>query len=1326
MLQMVHIKIVVCCLLFLSGCLHGFAFNGDSRGLIYNQQAGLASNTVDFIGSDSEGYLYFCTNRGLSIFDGNIFTNYNSQNTPGFSNNLTTIVELDNYHLLIGSRDKGLFILDKYKSRIRAVRGSNAQIQSVNTVLKTEKGEIWFGGDDGTLWYVEDYKTLLADSDEIVFHRIIYSFSSINALTEVDNILFVATQSNQLVTICRTQETVVVEKAAVLPGAESSHSFLLRNEKELWVGTNTGVVVFNKKEKHWVEGSLFAEKIGLVRSMAICDDKIYIGTEGNGLFETDPNTLTCTRVEQKRLPFSGINLNYIISLKTDYSGNLWVGTWLGGVARFMFASSLFSSYKNEENTPNLFSNVVWAVCRDKFRKGLFLGTHGSGLCRYDTHEMAFQTVDLSFRSVWTLYTDSITPFLYVGTWGEGLRLYDMQTAKYIPVFPSEIEHERIYSISRYNERELFIGTSSSGVWLFNEERKEICPLAFPGDSLSHLNVRCIQKDNDGKGFWMATFNAGLFHFELDQSGKVTDLERFSFIGDEPIQATALFQDGKYIWICMTNGLACLDKADSERKIRRISQLDGFSLSDIKKSTDGYFWICSHEGLLLFDPVKLYVSRYLTKFIHYRIYPNNMGGLLTGTSEGLFSFEPAKVKESQGKGRALIRSLEMNGQVIVPDDPNGKVRINKAINYADTLVLPPGNANISFLLSAFSPHVYGEHVLFYRMEGLEDYWNRTSLNNSSAVYGNLPSGKYKFHVRLNDPDNFSGEKELVVIKKEFWWNTIYARIVYCVLFLSLVIYLIFYFRKKYKTSYIRRVQDVERQKEEELYFQKIRFFTNISHDLKTPLTLLLTPLNDLLKHPEIPETFRPRLQSMYINGDLLLKKINKILNYRNTEGEDTALSVEVYSAHQLLYEIIAPFKEYAERQGLYFSIQSLIENKVTSAIYTDRNKLESILENLISNAIKYTPEGGEVTVRYSIDNGKLELDVSDTGTGIQAEALPHIFERYYRIAADNRGTGIGLFLVKHYVNLLEGDISVTSELGIGTTFRLSLPIVVSDMENSTDLPGGCEDDALQEKDNIVRILVVDDNKEMRDYLRQLFSPFYQVVEASDGKQAMEIVRIELPDIILSDLMMSDVDGLVLCRNIKGDMLTSHIPFIILSAKSSVETRLECWDAGVDLFEEKPFNSQLLLTKVANLLRSRKLLKYKYQIAFPVSILHDEKEEGTESLEERFLKEVNAAIDKHKDKPDLSVRELGEELHMRHDQLYRKLKTLTGLSANQYIRTYRLNCAAAMLRSKKYMVTEVLYSVGFNNPSYFTKCFKKEFGVLPSEYVAQMEEEDDSVL
>lgn len=1323
MLQKIHLKFVICCLFLLSDCLHGIASNGDSRRLIYNQQDGLASNTVDFIGQDGEGYLYFCTNRGLSIFDGNIFSNYNTQNTPGFSNNLTVIVELDNYHLLIGSRDKGLFLFNKYKSSIRSVKGSCAQIQSVNTILKTGKGEIWFGGDDGALWYVEDYRTLLTDSDEITFHRVTYSFPSINALAEIDDILFVATQSNQMVTVHRTEETVVVEKTAMLFSAESSHSFLLRNGKELWVGTNSGIVVFRKKGKRWVGDPLFAEEIGLVRSMEICSDKVYIGTEGNGLFEVDFNTLSYARVEQTKLPISGINQNYVISLKTDHSGNLWVGTWLGGVVRFMFTSPLFCQFQNKENVSNLFSNVVWTVCKDKYRSGFFLGTHGSGLCYYDMREMTFQTVDLSFRSVWTLYTDSITPFLYVGTWGEGLRLYDMETRKYMSVFPSEIEHERIYSISRYNEHELFIGTSASGVWLYNEDRKQVRSLVFPGDSLLHLNVRCIQKDKEGKGYWMATFNAGLFHFDLDRSGFITDMEHFSFIGEEPVQATALFQDDKRVWICMTNGLAYLEKENPERKIKRISQLDGYFLSGIVESSDGNFWICSHEGLLFFNPLKLYVSRYLTEFIHYGIYSDNTGGLLVGTSGGLFSFDPAKVEESQGEGRALIRSLQMNGQTVVPDDPEGEVQINKAINYADTLILPPGNVNIGFLFSAFSPHVYGEHVLFYRMEGLEDYWNKTDLNTFSAMYGNLPSGKYTLHVRLNDPDNFSGEKELVIIKKEFWWNTIYARVIYCVLFLSVVICLIFYFRKRYKSRYLRRLQDVEQQKEEEVYLQKIRFFTNISHDLKTPLTLLLTPLSDLLKHPEMPHIFFPRLQSMYMNGDLLLKKINKILNYRDTEGEDTVLSVEEYSVHQLLYEIIAPFKEYAERQGLSFCIHSLIENKETSTIYTDRNKLESILENLISNAVKYTPEGGNVTVSYSIDNNKLELVVADTGVGIQAAALPHIFDRYYRIAPDNRGTGIGLFLVKHYVNLLEGDISVISESGKGSTFRLSLPVVVNDMGNSAQEG---EDDTLQEKENIMRILVVDDNKEMRDYLRQLFSPFYQVLEASDGKHAMEIVRMELPDIILSDLMMSEIDGLVLCRNIKGDMLTSHIPFIILSAKNTVETRLECWDAGVDLFEEKPFNSQLLLTKVANLLRSRKLLKYKYQIAVPVSVLHDEKRGGTESLEDRFLKEVNAAIDKHKDKPDLSVRELGEELHMRHDQLYRKLKTLTSLSVNQYIRTYRLNCAAAMLRSKKYMVTEVLYSVGFNNPSYFTKCFKKEFGVLPSEYVAQMEDKDDSVL
>ena len=396
------------------------------------------------------------------------------------------------------------------------------------------------------------------------------------------------------------------------------------------------------------------------------------------------------------------------------------------------------------------------------------------------------------------------------------------------------------------------------------------------------------------------------------------------------------------------------------------------------------------------------------------------------------------------------------------------------------------------------------------------------------------------------------------------------------------------------------------------------------------------------------------------------------------------------------------------------------------ILTDKTKLESILENLISNAIKYTPETGSVNIIITLDKELLYIDICDTGVGISAEDLSHLFDRYYRISADNRGTGIGLYLVKHYLDLLQGEIQVESVQGKGSSFHLKLPLLY-DSETENPMEEMNMEGNLLESDNVKSLLIVDDNKEIRDYFYQTFSSFYKVLRASTGDEALEIARQELPDLILSDYMMPGMNGLELCKAIKEDMLTSHIPFVILSARASDEIRLECWEQGVDLFEEKPFRRELLQIKLATLIRNRKLLKYKYQIASPdVSAIQNEEQSHLQkntSLDEQFLQRLNDVIEQNRDKTELSVLELAESLSMKHDQLYRKLKALTGLTVNQYIRSYRLNCAVALLKSQQFSVTEVLYRVGFSNPSYFTKCFKKEFGLLPSEFVDQINKDSN---
>ena len=466
--------------------------------------------------------------------------------------------------------------------------------------------------------------------------------------------------------------------------------------------------------------------------------------------------------------------------------------------------------------------------------------------------------------------------------------------------------------------------------------------------------------------------------------------------------------------------------------------------------------------------------------------------------------------------------------------------------------------------SFMPPFKGR--LFYKLEGLDDNWNESGAFQTDILYLNLPAGDYRLRVRINSAENIINERFLSIHKEEYWWRTRTAFLCYLGLIVIMIGCCGYWFRRRYKRKYIQKLVDIKKEKEEELYEQKIRFFTNLSHDLKTPLTLILTPLNDLVSHPEMPDSFKQRLQSMISNGEHLLRKINKMLNYKELEGEDEPLKCEVFAARQLLYEIIFPFKEYAQYQGVSFNYSFSQKDENTVYILTDKTKLESILENLISNAIKYTPETGSVNIIITLDKELLYIDICDTGVGISAEDLSHLFDRYYRISADNRGTGIGLYLVKHYLDLLQGEIQVESVQGKGSSFHLKLPLLY-DSETENPMEEMNMEGNLLESDNVKSLLIVDDNKEIRDYFYQTFSSFYKVLRASTGDEALEIARQELPDLILSDYMMPGMNGLELCKAIKEDMLTSHIPFVILSARASDEIRLECWEQGVDLFEEK---------------------------------------------------------------------------------------------------------------------------------------------------------------
>lgn len=1295
------------------------AVNDNSNIVQFGRKEGLPSVTVDYIEEDSEGYIYFCTSKGFSIFDGNTFTNYDAQNTAGFSNNLTCLVELDKHHLLIGSRDNGLYLFNKFDETIRHVNLGKVDLQNIMYLLKDSFGTVWITCTDGSLFYIDNYQKLLNSHENVIINRIADSFNIINSIIEFKGQILIANGSNVVYSIKRSENTLMIHPIQSFPPEYSISAFCLFSPDEIGMFSNKGIQLFNSKDDKIALKSIIQTGVSSAKSFFKYNNTLYILSEGHiyeqSLLE-NKNKKAANRIDGELLTKQHF-IKHSLSLKIDTHGRLWSGTWFDGVFKYTLASPVFTYYKYKSVQTHALSDVVWSVCFFPDSKNMYVGSLSSGLCKSTDLTGYTECDDSNYSPVWCLFGDKQASRIYVGTWGEGLSFVDKRTGLYRRSNLNELKGLRIFFISRKGPHELFIGTGEKGLFIYDEATDKVRAVKFPKLNIQNMNVRYVMEDKVHGGYWMATYDEGLIYFKFDSMQQVCNVRHYPSVNGEKMQITSLYKDGARVWLTLTNGLAYFDLMNPSMKIIRIPELEGMLVNQIVSTRKNEFWIASHNGLLLYDNKSNYLTSFLTNQIHYRLeYDKATDQIYSCTSNGLVRFDPDVLRNISANDKILIRNLEVDGKTVTPHDQNSSLQLSKSITYTDTLIFPPSTKNISLQLSVLSSSQLSGFTLFYKLNGFDNYWNRADQNNQTARYSNLPPGKYQLDIRLMNTDNTVGAKRLYIIKQEYWWKTGLAKSVYLFFLLGIILYLILFFRLRYKKRYVHQLEITERENQEEIYRQRIRFFTNISHDIKTPLTLLLSPLNDMINHPGMPEVFKERLQSMYANGDILMKKINKILRFRNSEAVDNEIQMSACCLQQMMYEIVMPFKEYAQRQGLYFSYEEELEISDPILIQTDRERIESILENLISNAIKYTQEKGQISVCYYIKDTWLCMEVTDTGQGISAENLAHIFDRYYRINSDEKGTGIGLYLVKRYVEQLSGEIFVTSNLENGTTFRIQLPM---------QLVEKTEEEKVLRQGNMMQVLIVDDNKEIRDYLFQLFSPYYEVVQASNGIEGVDAVQKMLPDIILSDLMMSGMDGISFCKQIKGQMLTSHIPFIFLSAKNDLETRMACWQAGADLFEEKPFKSQLLLTKVSNLLKSRRLLKYKYQIANPIQQQTDNVSESDNSeekqlnLDDRFLQEVNAAIEKHKENPELSIQELVAELKMRHDQLYRKLKALTGLSANQYIRTYRLNCAAAMLRSKKYMVTEVLYSVGFNNPSYFTKCFKKEFGMLPSEYLDTIE-------
>ena len=704
-------------------------------------------------------------------------------------------------------------------------------------------------------------------------------------------------------------------------------------------------------------------------------------------------------------------------------------------------------------------------------------------------------------------------------------------------------------------------------------------------------------------------------------------------------------------------------------------------------------------------------------------------LFLGLMNGFIAFSPENMIDNQCLNRPLFTSFRLfNVPVVSGEIYNGRVLFDKALSYSDEVQLKYDENYITLEFSGLNFPNPSQTSFRYQLEGFDKEWTETLFENGQGrvVYNNLPSGEYIFRVSAAGNDRIWGPESAfkIVIHPPFW-DTLAARIFYAILVILLIFGLIYVINRRNRRKMIRMQEEEALKQKEELDQMKFRFFTNISHELRTPLTLIITPL-DMVIRRLTDDAMKKQLNTIYKNAQNLLSLVNQLLDFRKLEMKGERLHLMNGDMEEFIVSAYNNFMPMAVEKHLNFVNQS--EHRALYMFF-DRDKVHKIMNNLLSNAFKYTPQGGTVNLQLATEEieerNYVRISVSDTGIGISESDLPYIFDRFYQVGNEGDekiGSGIGLHLVREYVNIHGGRIKVDSQIDRGSVFTVWLPMDLKPEPN--ELPEeiiGTETPDIKEKetttstvdDNLKKLLLVEDNQEFRTFLKEQLEDFYQIIEAADGEEGERKAIEENPNLIISDIMMPKVDGIELCRRIKTNVQTSHIPVILLTARTADDIKINSYEVGADSYMSKPFNFDMLMVRIEKLIEQQEKRKQEFRKNIEVN----PSAITITSVDEQLIQKCLEYIEKNMDNPEYGVEELSGDLGMVRMSLYRKLQSITGHTPTDFIRSIRLKRAAQLLQGSQLPIVEIANRVGFSSPSYFSKCFREMFGMLPKQYAEE---------
>ena len=1078
---------------------------------------------------------------------------------------------------------------------------------------------------------------------------------------------------------------------------------------------------------------------------------IWMGTS-NGLTLISPDGKNVKLESKPGNPKSLAN-DYIKSLFVDKKGSVWIGSYYGGVNIWDATNTNFINYRASASDKGLGHDVVSSITKDGLGN-LYFGTEGNGVTRFAAAQDQMEYINrenyprLLSDNIKSLFVDDNK--LWMGSFDEGAFVYDLRdkqfdTATIDSNLARYLAKTGVYDIDREKSGSLWLGTFGKGLVRYDADSRQIQVFSLqtdPKTSLTSDKVRNLTFSNNGS-LWVGTQN-GLNYISAESlSSETPEVDHYFFDNDKKTgdDILTVFEDGVgMIWVGIrAKGLYKYTKSGFEAVDLRTEQKIT-SVYAITEDAEKFLWISSNQGIIKYDPISGISIRYDqedglsgNQFNNGSVLNVDGTRMYFGGPSGVSHFDSESLLTNTYVPKTILTDFKIGNVSLKPSEEG---ILKKSISYTDRLMLKYDQAN--FTIDFAIPNMINpaSNRYRYRMAGLEDDWNLTS--RTSMAYTIQNPGKYVFEVMGANNDGFWNprpttlEIEVAPAPWRSWW----AFVGYSLLIAAALFGLIWMIQSRWRLKHQLDLEHLESERNKEIHQAKLQFFTNISHEFRTPLTLISGPLQQLLKDYKGSSFMYKKLLAMESSTKHLLRLINRLMDFRKYESRQFKLEAAEGNIVKFLREIFLSFTELAEQSGYTYTFETEEEQLL---VYYDRNKLEQVFYNLISNAFKYTPKGGNVKVNIKKQGQQLVIDVSDSGEGIPERFREKVFQRFFEVDASNGkaadrqpGTGIGLAISKEVVDLHHGSIHVRSKSGPGSTFRVSLPLgrdhltsddIVDGFRFSDDISFySSQLDASAEKrpDTILpnltddkekdTILVVEDNKALRQFLVELLREKYQVIEAGNGQDAFKKAVARTPDLIVSDVIMPVMVGTELCARVKADLRTSHIPVILLTSRSSLVYKFEGLEKGADDYISKPFDLNEFQLRIKNLIEATKRLKRKFSDEAYLS----SQELPVAPMDQQLLKRAIEIVNENIGNEKFDIPTFSEQLGISRTLLFTKIKAWTNFTPNEFIHEIRMKRAVALLEQSDLNISEIAYRVGYTSPKYFSRCFQKRFGESPSRY------------